>query len=61
MKISELPKEIKEKALKNQKEASYNWDKETDELYLAFEWEKTLEGYYYWIKMHGKKKYIKQV
>ena len=53
MKISELPKEIREKALKYQKEDGYNL--ETDKLHEAFTWHDTEEGMYYWNKWDEKK------
>jgi hypothetical protein len=46
MKISELPKEIREKALKYQKLDGYNL--KTDILDKAFCWNDTKEGYSYW-------------
>ena len=46
MKISELPKEIREKALKYQKKDGDNL--ETDLLVDAFAWRKTKEGFIYW-------------
>lgn len=52
MKISELPQEIREKALeyqRNQEQNKFNdWDKKTDSLYDAFFWRETKEGYDYW-------------
>lgn len=50
MKISELPKEIREKALKYQKKEYY--DLETDILHEAFNWTSTKEGYDYWYNLH---------
>ena len=46
MKISELPKKIRKKALKYQKKAGE--DLETDLLVDAFPWRKTKEGFIYW-------------
>ena len=46
MKISELPKEIKKKALKYQKKCGE--DLKTDLLVDAFPWRKTKEGFIYW-------------
>lgn len=46
MKISELPKEIREKALKYQKKECLNL--ETDKLHEAFSWHETEEGFIYW-------------
>jgi len=49
MKISELPQEVKEKALKYQKnEKNKSFDKNTDDLSNAFEWMNTVENYDYW-------------
>lgn len=52
MKISELPQEIREKALEYQRNASSNFDKETDDLKKAFSWSMTKEDYHYWQKLH---------
>lgn len=46
MKISELPKEIRKKALKYQKKEGN--DLKTDELSFAFCWSDTKEGVSYW-------------
>jgi hypothetical protein len=46
MKISELPKKIRKKALKYQKKCGENL--ETDLLIDAFHWRKTKEGFVYW-------------
>ena len=48
MKISELPQEIKEKALE------YSVDKATDKLGLAFSWRNTKEGFDYWYHWYEK-------
>jgi hypothetical protein len=48
MKISQLPPEIKEKALNYQREASNEWDKKTDSLMFSFNWSSTDEGGNYW-------------
>jgi len=49
MKISELPQEIKEKALECQRnETNMGYSKTTDSLGGAFSWEGTKEGYNYW-------------
>jgi hypothetical protein len=48
MKISELPQDVKAKALEYQKNASNAWDKETDNLLSAFSWSATREGLAYW-------------
>jgi hypothetical protein len=55
MKISELPKDVKKKALKyqkNEKDKMYN--KKTDDLVDAFDWEETKEGVSYWIDWDDK-------
>ena len=49
MKISELPQEIKEKALE------YAVDNVTDSLASAFIWGDTKEGYHYWDYWYEKK------
>ena len=49
MKISELPKEIIEKALE------YRNDLKTDNLVEAFSWGCTKEGYSYWNDLHEAK------
>jgi hypothetical protein len=54
MKISQLPEEIKVKALMNQKNANKDWDKTTDSLVYAFDWEDTKEGDIYWENWHDK-------
>ena len=46
MKISELPKKIRKKALKYQKKCGE--DLKTDLLIDAFHWRKTKEGFVYW-------------
>jgi len=46
MKISELPQEIKEKAIYYRKEYC-NADTE-DDLLCAFSWQRTEEGYNFW-------------
>ena len=49
MKISELPHEIRKKALLNQKnETNAEFSKTTDDLFHAFDWRKTPEGIDYW-------------
>ena len=53
MRISELPKEIKELALLRQKER--NKDLNTDDIANAFVWGNTPEGHYYWSKWNTKK------
>jgi hypothetical protein len=54
MKISQLPKDIKKRALEYQKNADISWYKKTDELHDAFYWEDTEEGYDYWNDWHHK-------
>ena len=49
MKISELPKKIRKKALKYQKKDGENL--ETDLLVDAFPWRKTKEGFFYWTEL----------
>jgi hypothetical protein len=48
MKISQLPKEVKEKALEYQKNANKDWNKTTDYLGHAFDWDHTIEREDYW-------------
>jgi len=50
MKISELPSEIKEKAIAYRKEYC-NPDTE-DCLHAAFSWQETDEGYNFWNRLH---------
>ena len=50
MKISELPKDIREKALKYQKKEGQ--DLKTDKLIEAFGWINTKEGQDYWSDLH---------
>jgi len=60
MKISELPKDIRKKALKYQKKDG--GDLETDKLHEAFTWLKTKEGQDYWDDLdnqHAPKKELK--
>jgi hypothetical protein len=54
MKISQLPPGIKEKAIAYREVAADYWDKETDNLLLAFDWEETSEGRDYWNEWHLK-------
>jgi hypothetical protein len=49
MKISQLPEKVKVKALENQRNASIGWDKKTDNLDQAFDWEDSEEGHDCWI------------
>ncbi len=56
MKISELPEEVRELALKRQKECEcYYHSKGTDNLWHAFDWNETKEGDYYWQQWHDRK------
>ena len=64
MKISELPKEVKKKALHYQrtqfknsifKDDIYLYDPLSDDLNDSFDWLKTLEGKDYWYKWDSKK------
>ncbi len=48
MKISELPKEIREKALEYREKETKHYNRESDDLMIAFCWESTKEGYSYW-------------
>jgi len=48
MKISELPKEIREKALEIREKETERYNRESDDLMIAFCWESTKEGYNYW-------------
>lgn len=61
MKISELPQEVKKKALhyqrtnfKNSKEKFYPFDEKSDDLNTAFNWEMTKEGGAYWVDWNMK-------
>jgi hypothetical protein len=60
MKISQLPEDVKIKALEHQKESKGKlvWDKKTDYLQNAFDWEDSEEGNDYW-KHWDDKEYIK--
>lgn len=51
MKISELPEDVRKKALEYQKNEKYykTFDKTSDFLSRAFNWRNTYEGYDYWI------------
>ena len=48
MKISELPQEVKEKALEYQRNEKGSFKKKTDDLGNAFNWRTTIEGSIYW-------------
>ena len=52
MKISQLPQEVKEKALEYQRNDDENWDKNTDNLRDAFDWDDTEERENYWSKWY---------
>ena len=54
MKISELPKEVRELALLRQNTEKNNliYSKTTDSLGEAFEWSETIEGDEYWCEFH---------
>jgi hypothetical protein len=55
MKISQLPQEVKEKALEYQRNADQYWSKTTDCLALAFDWQETKEMEDYWADWQAKK------
>ena len=59
MKISELPKEIREKALKYQKKDGA--DSQTDNLIEAFDWISTNEDWEYWLNFHLKEPETKKL
>jgi hypothetical protein len=50
MRISQLPQQLRKIALEYQKHS--DCDKTTDNLRCAFNWEHTLEGFYYWSNFH---------
>jgi hypothetical protein len=55
MKISQLPPEIKEKAIAYRESADQDvWNKKSDNLQNAFNWIKTEEGEFYWENWHLK-------
>ena len=54
MKISELPPEIREKALEYQRNASSFFYKNKDDIKLAFSWIYAEEGFDYWEQWHQK-------
>lgn len=57
MKISELPKKDRQKALEYQKNADKeDSNKDTDELLWAFSWQFTDEGFEYWSYLHHREK-----
>ena len=59
MKISELPKEIRKKALKYQKKEGGAL--ETDDLHAAFCWQNTKEGQNYWDYLDSQKPPKKEI
>jgi hypothetical protein len=55
MKISQLPPEIKEKAIAYRENTDQDfWGKESDNLIVAFHWCKTSEGSDFWNEWHLK-------
>jgi hypothetical protein len=55
MKISQLPPEIKEKAIAYRESADQEfWNNESDNLFNAFDWGNTEEGEFYWENWHLK-------
>jgi hypothetical protein len=54
MKISQLPEDVKIKALENQRNASIGWEKKTNNLDQAFDWEDSEEGHDYWSEWYDK-------
>jgi hypothetical protein len=55
MKISQLPQDIKELALKYKKnEINPYYRKNTDDLRMAFDWANTKENYYFWCEWDNK-------
>lgn len=55
MKISELPQDLKEKALDYQRNETYfGCNKKTDSLVRAFDWKGTKEGHSFWGELHNK-------
>ena len=63
MKISELPEDVREKALEYQKNEKYykTFDKTSDFLSRAFNWRNTYEGYDYWIDWDRQINYTKTI
>jgi hypothetical protein len=53
MKISELPEDVKQKALEYQKN-SLDYSDLTDHLIDAFNWNNTIEGYEFWLNWDSK-------
>lgn len=57
MKISELPQDLKEKALEYQiNETDRDYDKESDYLGDAFDWGSTKEGFSFWGNLSNSEK-----
>ena len=57
MKISELPQDLKEKALEYQRnETDRDYDKESDYLGDAFDWGSTKEGFSFWGNLSNSEK-----
>ena len=55
MKISELPNEVRLKALERQRtEIRESYNRKTDDLSFAFNWGNTIEGEDYWFDWHKK-------
>jgi hypothetical protein len=54
MKISQLPKDVKIKALEYQRNENQRWEKRTDNLVDAFGWKNTKEGHNYWKEWYKK-------
>jgi len=60
MKISELPEKVRKKALDYQKN-SKDYSHLTDHLIDAFDWNKTNEGFEFWLNWDSKKKYTETI
>jgi hypothetical protein len=55
MKISELPLEVMKDAMRYQREEKdTDYDKATEDLYISFNWDNTIEGYKYWNEWDNK-------
>lgn len=69
MKISELPEDVKKKALEYQKEQfrnsndgfNYKYNPIGENLCTAFNWNKTNEGFDFWLDWDSKKKYTETI
>jgi hypothetical protein len=62
MRISELPEEIRKVALLRQQECKDDYyDKKTDNLWNAFEWETAKEGLEYWSKLYHSEPNTKEI